>query len=177
MPNSILVIYAHPSPNKSKVNRHLFGAVNDCDFAYGQDLYEQYPDLHVDVAVEQQLLRQHDALVFQFPLYWYSAPALLKEWCDNVLTSGFAHGDGERVLKGKPFMLAVTTGGSPEAYAEDKAHGAPLDTYLAPFLQTARFCGMELLDPFVVQGVGALDDGDVGKIKLRYQRRLEELRG
>lgn len=170
-----LVIYAHPSPHKSKVNRHLFQTATALDFVTGRDLYENYPDLYVDVAVEQHLLRQHELIVFQFPLYWYSAPALLKEWIDCVLKSGFSHGDGERALEGKDFMLAVTSGGAASSYEMGERHGASLSSYLAPFEQTARFCGMNIRAPFIVQGAGDLSPDEVRSLAEQYQNHLSEL--
>lgn len=177
MSKSVLIIYAHPTPYRSKVNRYLFEAATALDFVTGQDLYELYPNLHVDVAVEQHMLRRHDVLVFQFPLYWYSAPALLKEWMDTVLARGVAHGPGERVLEGKQFMLAVTTGGSSNAYVDGEPHGAPLSAYLAPLEQAARFCGMEVVRPFVIQGAAGVSDDDVRSFRTKFQKRLTDLRG
>lgn len=175
MTKSVLIVYAHPSPNRSRVNRQLSEAARGLECVEQRDLYELYPDQHIDVAVEQQMLRQAKALVFQFPIYWYSAPALLKEWQDNVLASGFAHGEGERVLDGKDFMLAVTTGGSTGAYAEGEAHGAPLLSYLKPLEQTARFCGMKLKEPFIIQGVGSMTEACIQASTETFRERLMAL--
>ncbi len=177
MPSSTLIVYAHPSPHKSRVNRHLFQAATSLDFVTGRDLYECYPHFYVDIAVEQQLLRQYEVIVFQFPLYWYSAPALLKEWVDTVLTRGFSYGEGERALKNKSFMLAVTTGGGVEAYNEEGLHGAALTSYLAPLEQTARFCDMKIEKPFIVQGAGDLTRKEVNAIEKQYQKHLSEIGG
>jgi len=175
MANPVLILYAHPSPNRSKVNRYLFQAATALDFIRGHDLYDLYPHMHVDVAAEQQALRQHGAVVLQFPLYWYSAPSLMKEWIDTVLTSGFSHGGGEQALAGKKFMVAVTTGGGFNAYADGAVHGALLSTYLAPFEQTARFCGMHIELPFIVQGAGDIAASAVNEITEQYKSRLAGL--
>ncbi len=175
MPKSTLILYAHPSPNKSRVNSELFNAATSLDFVTGQDLYECYPNLYVDVAVEQHLLRQHEVIVFQFPLYWYSAPALMKEWIDTVLKRGFSHGEGERALSGKSFMLAVTAGGGEAAYCEGERHGAPLRSYLAPLEQTARFCDMKVKEPFIVQGASDLTSPEISVIAKQYQHHLSAL--
>jgi hypothetical protein len=58
------------------------------------DLYEEYPDFYINVKREQQLLIEHDIIVFQHPFYWYSSPAILKQWEDLVLEFGFAYGPG-----------------------------------------------------------------------------------
>lgn len=121
-----------------------------------RDLYELYPALHVNEEEEQDALVRADAIVFQYPIYWYSAPALMKEWVDVVLQSGFAFGDGS-VLRDKKAVLAVSTGGDAYSYSEDGKHGAGFDVYLQPMAMTAKFCGMELRDSFVSHNVRELD--------------------
>ncbi len=153
---NILIIFAHPAPNKSGLNRHLAAEAAKLKNVEVRELYELYPNLHIDVRAEQEALRRADVLVFQFPVQWFSSPAILKEWQDSVLTNGFAYGDGERALRDKEFLLAVSTGGSPESYQTKGRHGAPLSQYLAPFEQTARFCDMKIIDPFTVQNAGDL---------------------
>ncbi|RTL87458.1 flavodoxin family protein [Ancylobacter aquaticus] len=66
-----------------------------------RDLYAEYPDFTIDVEREQQLLLEHDRIVLQFPMYWYSMPPLLKKWLDDVLTYNFAYGSKGDKLKGK----------------------------------------------------------------------------
>ena len=121
-----------------------------------RDLYELYPALHINEEEEQEALVRADAVVFQYPIYWYSAPALMKEWVDVVLQSGFAFGNGS-MLRGKKAMLAVSTGGEADSYSADGKHGAGFDVYLQPMTMTARFCGMELMEPFVSHSVRELD--------------------
>lgn len=146
---TILLLYCHPSPHKSRYNRTLLDVARALPFVSVHDLYELYPNLMIDEQSEQDALRAADVLVMQFPLYWFSTPSLLKEWQDCVLTNGFAYGDGGTALKGKKFMAAVSTGAEEIAYADGESHGAALSQYLAPLEMTARFCGMEVLPAFV----------------------------
>ena len=55
-------------------------------------MYDLYPDFKIDVAEEQKHLAAADRIILQFPFYWYSTPALLKQWQDDVLTYGWAFG-------------------------------------------------------------------------------------
>src|SRR5699024_11374121 len=64
----------------------------------------------IDVEREQQLLKDNDRVIFQFPFYWYSSPAFLKQWQDEVLTEGFAHGGAQGELAGKEFGLIFMLG-------------------------------------------------------------------
>lgn len=87
------------------------------------NLYAHYPDFFIDIPHEQQLLRDHQVIVFQHPLYTYSCPGLLKEWLDRVLTRGFASGVGGNALAGKHWRSVITTGDAESAYQTRGALG------------------------------------------------------
>lgn len=156
-PARVLVLFAHPAFQSSRINRHLVRAIRGLENVTFHDLYEAYPDLMIDVPHEQQLLSEHDVIVFQHPFYWYSSPAMLKEWQDLVLEHGFAYGTGGTALVGKKLLSVVTAGGSRKAYQEDGLNRFPVPTLLLPFAQTAHLCGMDYLPPFVVHGTHKLD--------------------
>ena len=141
------------------------------------DLYESYPNFHVNIAREQALLLEHDVIIFQHPFYWYSSPAILKQWQDLVLEYGFAYGrDGTR-LNGKLFLTAISTGGPSSAYQRSGYNYFTVRELLAPFEQTARLCGMTYLPPFVVPGVLWMqDEGELANYGSIYRRALEALR-
>jgi putative NADPH-quinone reductase len=113
--SGILILFAHPAYQRSRGNRFLVEAVQQSDAFTFRDLYEHYPDFNIDVAEEQRLLLEHDVIVLQHPFYWYSCPALLKEWLDLVLEHGFAYGHDGEALRGKSMLSAITTGGSERA--------------------------------------------------------------
>ncbi len=73
--NRILVLFAHPSLERSEVNRELLAASRGADGVTLVDLYAEYPTLRIDIDREQRRLREHDVVVFMFPLFWYSTPA------------------------------------------------------------------------------------------------------
>lgn len=116
------------------------------------DLYGEYPDYRIDIEREQQRLRGHDVLVFMFPLYWYSTPALLKEWQDLVLEYDFAYSTEGTALHGKLFVCAITAGGGEQAYQTDGYNHFTLRQLLAPLEQTASLIGMRYLAPFALFG-------------------------
>jgi len=104
----VLILFAHPALEKSRVNRRLIAAVQDLENVTINDLYEQYPDFYIRVKREQELLLSHDVIVFQHPFYWYSCPALVKQWEDLVLQYGFAYGKEGTKLEGKWVLTAIT---------------------------------------------------------------------
>ncbi len=171
----ILVLFAHPRFEKSRVNRALLPSLPDQDLATLHDLYELYPDFNIDVAAEQRRLLEHDILVWQHPFYMYSAPALLKQWQDLVLEYGWAHGEGGEFLKGKTAFNVVTTGGTRESYQDDGFNRFTLREFLRPFEQTARLCKMNYLPPFAVQGTYRLASAEISRLAAAYRRLLELL--
>ncbi|MDZ4879120.1 MAG: Glutathione-regulated potassium-efflux system ancillary protein KefG [Chroococcidiopsis cubana SAG 39.79] len=157
-PNRILILFAHPALEKSRINRQLIKAVRGMDSITIRDLYEHYPNFHIDVKFEQALLVTHDIIIFQHPFYWYSSPAILKEWQDLVLEHGFAYGHNGTALRGKKLLSAITTGGSEQAYCRQGHNYFTIRELLAPFEQTAHLCGMEYLPPFVIHGTHQLQE-------------------
>jgi len=156
----ILLLFAHPAFHKSHANRHLLDAACGVEGVRIHDLYEEYPDFNIDIKREQGLLLEHDLIVFQHPFYWYSCPALLKEWLDLVLEHGFAYGHGGEALNGKYLLTATTTGGRAPAYARDGINYYSMREFLVPFERTAILCGMCYLPPFVVHGTRAIEGED-----------------
>ncbi|MBC7500430.1 MAG: NAD(P)H-dependent oxidoreductase [Herminiimonas sp.] len=173
----ILVIYAHSAPHRSRVNRKLAAAARDLPNVFLHDLYETYPDFHIDVAREQALLAQSDLVVFLHPMQWYSMPSLLKEWVDVVLEPGWAHGPGGDALRDKGYWLAITTGSPADAYSPSGVHGRSFSDYLAQFEQTAVLCGMTWLTPHVLHEAHQVDDDAVRDHVAQFRQRLESYAG
>lgn len=171
----VLVLFAHPMPARSRLNRRFVEAIGGVPGVTVHDLYEAYPDQWIDVAEEQRLLTLHDTIVFQHPFYWYSTPALLKEWQDQVLTFGWAYGPGGTALRGKRFLSALTTGGTAEAYTPEGMHGTTIEALLAPIRQTARLCGMTWMAPHVTHGSHRLDEATIAEATARYRAAIEQL--
>jgi len=173
--NRILILFAHPRFEKSRVNRALLAAIRDNPAVTFNDLYELYPDFNIDVEREKALLTAHRVLVWQHPFYMYSAPALLKQWIDLVLEHGWAHGRGGDALKGKLVFNALTSGGTRKEYAAGGYNRFMIGEFLLPFNQTAARCGMIYLPPFTVQGTYLLTAADLEYHALRYCTLLDRL--
>ncbi len=174
---SVLVLYAHPAPHKSRINRRLTAAAREVPGVVVRDLYELYPDFLIDVEEEQRLLAEHDVIVLQHPFYWYSAPALVKEYLDLVLTYGWAYGEGGTALKGKIMLQAISAGGPEEVYGPQGRNRFTIRQLLAPFDQTAHLCGMRYLAPHVIHGANQLADAaSIQSHVQRFTRLLTALR-
>ncbi|KEI72021.1 NAD(P)H-dependent oxidoreductase [Endozoicomonas elysicola] len=148
----VLILFAHPSQHRSEVNLPLFKASQGYEQVTVVDLYSEYPTLRINIEKEQQRLLEHDVVVFMFPLYWYSTPAILKEWQDLVLEYGFAYGRDGVALKDKVFLCALTAGGAEKAYHAEGYNHFTIRELLQPLEQTANLTGMHYLPPFALFG-------------------------
>ncbi|MEM1360366.1 MAG: NAD(P)H-dependent oxidoreductase [Pseudomonadota bacterium] len=173
----VLVYYAHPGERFSKVNTALYSVARDVDGIQTLDLYRAYPRFNIDIDAEQQRLRDHDVIVFQHPLFWYSTPSLVKEWQDLVLEHGFAYGTGGDALQGKYLMQALSAAGPEDAYSTSGYQHFELRQFLTPMEQTARLCGMHYLAPYAMYGaLYAVEEDRLEPHLQGYQRLLEALR-
>ncbi|MBY5991383.1 NAD(P)H-dependent oxidoreductase [Ferrimonas balearica] len=149
-PRKILVLFAHPIQHRSEITLALARSVMDLPQVTLVDLYAEYPTLEIDIELEQQRLLDHDVVVFLHPFYWYSTPAILKEWQDLVLEYNFAYGHKGLALKDKIFFSAVSAGGKEGAYRTEGYNRYTVRELLRPLEMTANLCHMTYLPPFVL---------------------------
>ena len=168
----ILVLYAHPYPRHSRACQALLSAVQNLPNLETRSLYDLYPDFDIDVAAEQAALARADLVVWLHPIYWYSAPSMLKHWFDVVLLRGWAYGAGGAALHGKQCLWAVTTGGDEASYSAAGMHQQPFENFIAPIEQTARFCGMQWHEPVVVHGAHTVGDAELAALADKFRARL-----
>lgn len=173
--NKILILFAHPRYEKSRVNRALLRGLVGLENITLHDLYEEYPDFNIDVAREQKLLSAHDLIVWHYPLYLYGAPAIIKQWMDLVLEHGWAHGEGGNQLLGKPIFNVITSGGTRASFSHDGFNRYPLAELLRPLEQATHLCRMRWLPSFAVQGTYRLSDAQLADYAVRYRRLLTAL--
>lgn len=149
----ILILFAHPTLKRSRVNAALRAAVEGLPGITVHDLYARYPDFLIDVAHEQALCAAHDVIILQHPFYWYSTPAIAKEWLDLVLEHGWAYGKTGRALEGKLFLQVLTAGGDALAYSLAGSNRHTIRELTLPLRATASLCRMRWLPPYAVLGV------------------------
>ncbi|WP_419999067.1 NAD(P)H-dependent oxidoreductase [Streptomyces boninensis] len=140
-----------------------------------------------DVRAEQEKLLWADTIIFQFPLWWYSMPAILKGWVDRVFTYHFAYGVGEHsatkygerfgegTLTGRRALLSVTVGGPESHYAERGING-PIDDLLFPIQHGVLYYpGIEVLPPFVLHGTDRMSAEEYRDAAKAWDHRLRTL--
>ncbi|MDC4862515.1 NAD(P)H-dependent oxidoreductase [Acinetobacter baumannii] len=156
-----LVIVTHPHIDQSVVNKRWVEELekHPDQFTVHQ-IYQAYPDGVIDVAKEQALVEEHENLVFQFPVYWFNCPPLLKQWLDEVLTYGWAYGSAGDKLKNKKFMLAVSAGVKEKVYSEYGEYKLSLEQIFTSFKLTALYIGADYQPLHAFYGLDTNPSGD-----------------
>jgi putative NADPH-quinone reductase len=149
----------HPRLPESRVNRAWATAAAQAGIPV-RDLFDLYPHGKIDVEAEQRVCEECDRIVFQHPFHWYSAPALMKQWLDEVLTYGWAYGGPDR-LTGKRWRSAISVGGRQEEYTPQGNRRYSVEEFLRPYERTAAFCRMEWETPFLFYGSGYVDEAAI----------------
>lgn len=171
----VLVLYAHPYPDRSRANRALIDALDGLESVEVRSLYERYPDFHIDARAEQAAVAAERTLVVQHPLYWYAPPAIVAMWCEKVLEHGWAFGSGGTALRGKRCLWVVTTGSPAELYSPDAVHGLDFAECATPLRRTMALCGVEWLEPLVLHGARTMPRADLDVLAAGYRARLSAL--
>ena len=159
--------------------KHDFTVLADSDFfKYGveQTKATEGMTFAADVAAEQDKLLRADLLIFQFPLWWFGLPAILKGWVDRVFAAGLTYGGGRwysnGVFKGRRAMLSLTTGGGPTIYSPRGLNGE-MDALLFPIQHgMLYFLGFDVLPPFVAWSVARSTQEEREEYLRLYAERL-----
>jgi NAD(P)H dehydrogenase (quinone) len=130
------------------------------------------------IAAEQEKLEWCDLMIWQFPLWWFSVPGILKGWVDRVFAMGRVYGQGKfyetGTFSGKKALLSLTTGGgsTAETYRKDGLHGELLSILRPIHRGVLEFTGFTVLKPHVVYGPSRLSPLEREEELLRWQERL-----
>jgi NAD(P)H dehydrogenase (quinone) len=161
-------------------DRRNFTTIRDANY-YHQQSEEANADAHdgfaPDIQAEMDKLFWCDALILQFPLWWFGLPAILKGWVDRVFASGGRiYGGGKwydrGVLAGKRAMCSVTIGGPPLIYSNRGLNG-PIAEILFPINHgMLYFVGFTVIEPFLVHAPARISDSERLQCLVLYRERV-----
>lgn len=105
---------------------------------------------------EIEKFRKADAVIFQYPVYWFMMPSSVKKYMDDVYLLGEFFGFGENgygsggLMKGKEFMLSTTWNAPARVFndADGFFEGLSADDVLLPMRKSNAFCGLAELPHF-----------------------------
>ncbi|AUB43233.1 NQO1, NAD (plasmid) [Nostoc flagelliforme CCNUN1] len=163
-------------------DRRNFITVKNPDYFKQQEEEQYATQMHsfsADIQAEINKLFWCDVLIFQFPLWWFGLPGILKGWVDRVFAMGIIYGGGRfydnGVLQGRKAMLSLTTGGPETMYSPTGLNG-DINNILFPINHGIfRFVGFDVLPPFVAYAVARGDEEQRRAYLEQYRQRLLSL--
>lgn len=171
---NILVISGHTNLNDSYANKtileELTRTLPEAEYVY---LDRLYPDFRVDAETEQQRLVRADIIVFQFPLFWYSAPSILNRYVEEVFKHGFSHGSTGDKLMGKQLVLSFTSGAPESMYQKGGLQNYPIEDFLPPFKQTTNLCRLKWEGFVYTGGMSYANRNDESMLEMMYQKAVD----
>jgi glutathione-regulated potassium-efflux system ancillary protein KefF len=173
----VTIIFAHPFIKDSVANKEIISYIKKVRASYDiRNLYEIYPDFNIDVKKEQEQLIHSDVIVLQFPFFWYSVPAMMKQWIDMVFEHGFAFGTNGDKLKGKHLIVSMTIGGKKESYTPLGYNHFRICDFMKMFEQMAYLTQMHYEEPIYEHGMRTIGGGaDVGDVRKRAENQAKRL--
>ncbi len=133
-----------------------------------------------DIKAEMEKIEWADLIIFQFPIWYETMPALLKAWFERVLAHGFAHNilegkvNDQGFLKGKKAMLSFTAGSEKESFYNDIS-SEDKTKLLPPITKALRFTGLKVIDAFAVFNAMPLSEDDAEKAFDEYKKLLNNI--
>ncbi|KRF04855.1 general stress protein [Paenibacillus sp. Soil766] len=171
-----LVIITHPNIEQSTWNKAWLEALQEQGDVTIHQLYKEYPDENIDVAKEQKLIEAHDRVIFQYPLYWYSTPSLLKKWFVTVLQYGWAYGPDGSKTAGKQIGVAISTYGTDASYQPTGSNRYTLQEILRPMEALAQFISASYLPHFALNDTSTVTDERLAQSAKDYIHHLQTVK-
>ncbi len=167
-----LVIVGHHDFNNSVFNKQLVDKIKNVPNTTINILDNTFK---IDIAKEQKLLVEAENIILQFPLNWYSVPAVLKNYIDKVFAYGFAYGPEGDKLKNKKYLLSVTTGGPLPYYTPSGKNLRPVLDYLFHIDQSFNLCGVKKIDTLIMHAPASLPNNEWEDCKNMYLKTISSL--
>ncbi|MCF6514680.1 flavodoxin family protein [Lactobacillus sp. S2-2] len=169
-----LIIISHPEILDSATQSFLKATQKSFDNVTWHSLEVDYDnDLNkLDIEYEKQLLKENDRIIFQFPLYWYSAPASLKKWQDEVLTRTFTYKEDEGLLKGKELGIVTSIGNSLDHFQAGGFENFSLSEILIPYQALAKRAGMMFMKPLIIDQFIYMNEETKYNLYISYQKYI-----
>ena len=131
--------------------------------------------------IEQEIRKIEwcDLMIWQFPLWWFSLPAVFKGYVDRVFAMGRAYKSSrfyaDGLFKGKQAMLSLTTGGPRSMYMPSGENG-DIRMILHPITRgILEFTGFTVLDPFIVHAPAHMNEKQRKEALEHLEDRIRDL--
>lgn len=161
---------SHPDVAQSSSQQFLLAAIKgeeQIQVRHLESILAEQESEHFDKTLERACLQDADRIIFQFPLYWYQCPSVMKQWMDEVLTLNLS----QKVKK--KFGIVVTVGAKQDRYTAGGSVGFGIEELLRPYQALANQLGWEYQTPFVIYQFQYLPEIQKQQLLVDYLYYLE----
>lgn len=163
------MILAHPKIENSIGNKIISELTNKDDNVEVRHLNKLYPNFKINIQAAQEALLRSDTIIFQYPLYWYSSPAILKEWIDQVFEYGFAFGENYKLAE-KNVIISITVGSDKKFYPQEV-----IEKIVFPIKGLAAYCKMNYIGEVISNNINNYSPEAAEKAKIIAEEHANKL--
>lgn len=145
-----LVLFAHPYYEHSTTNVQLIDCYKNNPNITFRDLYEDYPDFHIQPFRERKRIGVYDRLIFHFPLVWFGLPPLLKLWIDEVFDMKWLNHDTDNPLAEKEAIIVVSAGGSEDNFSKSGRYQYTISELIAGLKVSLDVNNIKIVDELFI---------------------------
>ena len=153
-----LVLFAHPYFEHSTTNVRLLGCYDELGNVTFRDLYEDYPDFHIQPFRERKRIVEYDRIIFHFPIIWFGLPPLLKLWIDEVFDMRWVSENGINILSGKDALIITSVGGREANYTKEGKYETEVEELLSGLKVSLKVNDINLKKIHVIYNADNLTD-------------------
>ena len=165
-----LIIMSHPDVAQSSSQQFLLAAIKgeeQIQIRHLESILAEQESNHFDKRIERACLQEAERIIFQFPLYWYQCPSVMKQWMDEVLTLNLSQ------KAKKEFGIVVTVGAKQDRYTAGGSVGFGIEELLRPYQALANQLGWDYQTPFVIYQFQYLPETQKQQLLVDYLYYLE----
>ena len=168
-----LVLFAHPYFEHSTTNVRLLECYDDLDNITFRDLYQDYPDFHIQPFRERKRIVQYDRIIFHFPIIWFGLPPLLKLWIDEVFDMRWISESGINILSGKDALIITSVGGRESNYTQEGKYGTGVEELLSGLKVSLHVNNINLKKIHIIYNADNLNETELNLLSQELAETLK----
>jgi len=168
-----LVLFAHPYFEHSTTNVRLLECYDDLDNITFRDLYQDYPDFHIQPFRERKRIVEYDRIIFHFPIIWFGLPPLLKLWIDEVFDMRWISESGINILSGKDALIITSVGGRESNYTQEGKYGTGVEELLCGLKVSLHVNNINLKKIHIIYNADNLNQTDLDLLSQELAETLK----
>jgi len=151
----------------------LLECYDDLDNITFRDLYQDYPDFHIQPFRERKRIVEYDRIIFHFPIIWFGLPPLLKLWIDEVFDMRWISESGINILSGKDALIITSVGGRESNYTQEGKYGTGVEELLSGLKVSLHVNNINLKKIHIIYNADNLNETELNLLSQELTETLK----